>query len=149
MLKNQTTTTTSKASEKAPKFEGRYFEGVGRRKTSIARVRILSGHGGALVNKKKISDYFQLSELKETALSPLSHLKLADKFDISVHISGGGLKSQAEAIRHGLSRALVSSSADLKKRLRALGFLTRDSRAVERKKYGLKKARRAPQWKKR
>jgi small subunit ribosomal protein S9 len=87
--------------------------------------------------------------LRETALAPLNNLKLADKFDVTIKVVGGGIHAQAEAVRHGLARALVLSDAGLKKRLRGLGFLTRDPRMVERKKYGLKKARRAPQWQKR
>ncbi len=141
----------NKAEKKEPtsSSDGRYFEGVGRRKTAIARVRIMSGRGDARINDKKISEYFKPGELQEMALSPIANLKLEEKFHITVNIHGGGLKAQAEAVRHGLSRALVNLNSDFKKRLRGLGFLTRDSRAVERKKYGLKKARRAPQWKKR
>lgn len=127
----------------------KHFEGVGRRKTAIARVRISKGHGKVMVNDKEIGNYFQLPELREKALSSLNDLKLGNPLNISVHVSGGGLKAQAEAIRHGLARALVIFDGDLKKRLRQFGFLTRDSRMVERKKFGLKKARRAPQWKKR
>jgi len=128
---------------------GRYVEGVGRRKTAVARVRLLKGEGTVLINGKNIDDYFALSRLRETALAPLNNLKLADKFDVTIKVVGGGIHAQAEAVRHGLARALVLSDAGLKKRLRGLGFLTRDPRMVERKKYGLKKARRAPQWQKR
>lgn len=127
----------------------KFFEGVGRRKTAVARVRIQSGAGKSEINGKEGASYFGLVELKEVALSPISELKVPEKFDITVKVIGGGVRAQAEAIRHGLSRALVDWNEDLKKRLRGLGFLTRDSRMVERKKYGLKKARRAPQWKKR
>ena len=87
--------------------------------------------------------------LVTAALSPLEHLKIAKNYDVSVHVSGGGINAQAEAIRHGLSQAIVTIDAQWKPRLRAMGFMTRDPRMVERKKYGLKKARRAPQWAKR
>lgn len=127
----------------------KFFEGVGRRKTAVARVRIEKGEGKSEVNGKDATSYFGLVELKEVALSPISELKIPKEFNITVKVGGGGVRAQAEAIRHGLSRALVDFNEDFKKRLRVLGFLTRDSRMVERKKYGLKKARRAPQWKKR
>lgn len=149
MIKNQTSATEKKTEKthKAPSHK--YFEGIGRRKTSVARVRIQNGHGKAEINGKDSKSYFGSAELKEVALAPISELKIPDKLDISVKIAGGGIRAQAEAIRHGLSRALVNWNSDFKKRLRGLGFLTRDSRMVERKKYGMKKARRAPQWKKR
>ena len=127
----------------------RHFEGVGRRKTAVARVRITKGSGKITVNDKEIESYFQLPELREKALASVTDLKLGNPVNISIRVSGGGLKAQAEAIRHGLARALVIFDEGLKKRLRQFGFLTRDSRMVERKKFGLKKARRAPQWKKR
>ncbi len=128
---------------------GRYSEGIGRRKTAVARVRIVPGKGGISVNNKEAKEYFRMQELQQIISSPLDNLKMADKFDISAKVSGGGINAQAEAIRLGLSRALVLLNPDLKKPLRGLGFMTRDSRMVERKKYGLKKARRAPQWQKR
>ncbi len=102
-----------------------------------------------IVNGKDVKKYFSLPRHVGSALSPLDQLKLADKFDVSVHVSGGGINAQAEAIRHGLSRAIVLTDIEWKPRLRAMGFMTRDSRMVERKKYGLRKARRAPQWAKR
>jgi len=145
-----------KEPKKIPPKEGvetkkaeRYTEGVGRRKTVVARVRLISGHGEFFVNKIKLADYFRVPRLRATALNPVEKLKLSDKFDVSAKVSGGGIVAQAEAVRLGLSRALALKNADFKKRLRKLGFLTRDSRMVERKKYGLKKARRAPQWQKR
>ena len=131
------------------KSHERYVEGVGRRKTAVARVRIVKGHGAILVNGKKVEDYFGINRLRQAAVAPLKNLKLDDKFDVSAKVAGGGIMAQAEAIRHGLARALVLTNEEFKKRLRGLGYLTRDSRMVERKKYGLKKARRAPQWKKR
>jgi len=129
--------------------KGRYFEGVGRRKTAVARVRISEGKPEAVVNDKEAGKFFQVERLMKTALSPLEGLKLADKFAVRATVRGGGVKAQAEAVRHGLARALVIFDSGLKTRLRVMGFLTRDSRMVERKKYGLKKARRAPQWAKR
>ncbi|MEK7195573.1 MAG: 30S ribosomal protein S9 [Patescibacteria group bacterium] len=126
-----------------------YTEGIGRRKTSVARVRIASGHGKFIVNGKELKAYFGLDRLINMASEPFTKLKLDQKSDVSVIVSGGGTSSQAGAVRLGLSRALTVKNEDLKKRLRKLGFLTRDSRKVERKKYGLKKARRAPQWQKR
>ncbi len=148
MIKKETTAV--KKTEKAVKAPAaKYFEGVGRRKTAVARVRIQTGHGKSSVNGKETATYFGLTELKEIALAPMKELKIPEKFDVSVKVMGGGVRAQAEAIRHGLSRALVDFDEDFKKRLRGLGFMTRDSRMVERKKYGLKKARRAPQWKKR
>ncbi|RJQ29692.1 30S ribosomal protein S9 [Candidatus Parcubacteria bacterium] len=127
----------------------KYVEGLGRRKTAIARVRLSHGRGSVSINEKGIEAYFPLERLRSVVRAPLSELKLEDKFDALIHAKGGGLKAQAEAARLGLSRALVLLNPELKKRLRKFGFLTRDSRMVERKKYGLKKARRAPQWQKR
>lgn len=132
-----------------PKKAGRYFEGIGRRKTAVARVRVVPGKGGISVNDKEAKEYFRIRGLQQIISSPLDNLKMADKFDVSAKVSGGGINAQAEAFRLGLSRALVLLNPDLKKPLRGLGFMTRDSRMVERKKYGLKKARRAPQWQKR
>jgi len=128
--------------------KGRYTEAVGRRKTAIARVRMSAGDGKMTVNGKDVKKYFVSSRLSNAAVAPFTDLKLV-AFDVSVHVSGGGIRAQAEAIRMGLARAIVLKDPEWKKRLRTVGFLTRDSRMVERKKYGLKKARRAPQWAKR
>ena len=128
--------------------KGRYTEAVGRRKTAIARVRISAGTGKMIVNGKDPKAYFTLPRLVAAARSPLEQLKL-DEYDVSVKVSGGGIHAQADAVRLGLSRAIIAKSPDWKPRLRTMGFLTRDSRMVERKKYGLRKARRAPQWAKR
>ncbi len=128
--------------------EERYSEAIGRRKTAVARVRIMAGKGKVTVNGQEPKQYFVLPRLLAIALAPLRELKL-DDVDVSVKIGGGGISAQAEAVRHGISRAIVVRTAEWKPRLRALGYLTRDSRMVERKKYGLKKARRAPQWAKR
>lgn len=127
----------------------RYTEAVGRRKTAIARVRITTGGTGKMtVNGKTPKDYFTLPRLVADARSPMDQLKL-DGYDVSVNVSGGGIHAQAGAVRLGLSRAIIAKEPDWKPRLRTMGFLTRDSRMVERKKYGLNKARRAPQWAKR
>ena len=128
----------------------KYFEAVGRRKTAIARVRLFTqGEKLILVNKKPYQEYFPTSELQRIINSPLEKMKALDKFMISVKVKGGGIYGQAEAVRHGISRALVKFSPDFRKRLRKVGYLTRDSRMRERKKFGLKRARRAPQWQKR
>ena len=127
----------------------RYTEAVGRRKTAIARVRITTGGTGKMtVNGKTPKDYFTLPRLVADARSPIDQLKL-DNYDVSVNVSVGGIHAQAGAVRLGLSRAIIAKEPDWKPRLRTMGFLTRDSRMVERKKYGLNKARRAPQWAKR
>jgi small subunit ribosomal protein S9 len=129
--------------------EATYFEARGARKTSVARVRLFENKKGITVNDKDYREYFPLMRLQETVLSPLRAASSEDSLGVSVKVAGGGLAAQAEAVRLGISRALLQIKADLKPRFRAMGFLTRDSRMVERKKYGLKKARRAPQWAKR
>jgi len=134
--------------EKKP-GKAKYYEALGRRKTAIARVRLSLGEGRVTVNDKELKEYFRETGLEQAALSPLDNLKLGAKFDVNVKVRGGGIHAQSEAVRHGLARALTVFNAEFKKRLRNLGFLTRDPRMVERKKYGLKKARRAPQWQKR
>lgn len=126
----------------------RYTEAVGRRKTAIARVRLSAGKGKVTVNGKDILAYFTLPRLVAAAKAPLEQLQIGD-LDVSVKVVGGGIHAQAEAVRLGISRAIVSKSGDWKPRLHAMGFLTRDSRMVERKKYGKRKARRSPQWAKR
>lgn len=132
------------------KEDGRYWEAVGRRKTSTARVRLLvKGSKSFLVNKKDIKDYFKNPHLQQTAVSALERMNIEERFMVSVKVVGGGLNSQAEAIRHGISRALVIFNPNFQKRLKKAGFLTRDPRMRERKKFGLKRARRAPQWRKR
>jgi len=127
----------------------KYTEGIGRRKTAVARVRIMKGKGNVSVNDRGLKEYFPIERARQTVMAPLEKLKLSDKFDVSVHVSGSGLAAQSGAIRHGLARALAITNPEFKKKLRNFGFLTRDPRMVERKKYGLKKARRAPQWAKR
>lgn len=127
----------------------RYMEGIGRRKTAIARVRLFTRSGDFVVNNKPYGDYFPTIELKNIAEDALQKMKLFGRFRVSAKISGGGIHSQAEALRHGLARALVKFNPDFRKRLKRAGLLTRDPRAKERKKPGLKRARRAPQWAKR
>lgn len=126
----------------------KYVEGIGRRKTSVARVRVTEGKGAIVVNDKKLEEFFTVPRLRDYVLSPLKRLGI-DTLGVSIHVSGGGIAGQAQAIRHGLARAIVIRDEGYKGQLRSLGFLTRDSRAVERKKYGLKKARKSPQWSKR
>jgi len=134
---------------KEHKAHGKYVEAVGRRKTAVARVRILEGNGKVTVNGKDAKQYFPLARLVADAIAPLTGLKIAGEWDVIVHVSGGGIHAQAGAVRLGVARALVKKNAEWKKLLRVSGFMTRDSRMVERKKYGLKKARRSPQWAKR
>lgn len=139
--------TATKAHTKS--HAGKYFEGVGRRKTAVARVKVSKGKGSLTVNGEAAADYFTVPRLLKTALAPLESLKLEDKITATAKVLGGGVKAQAEAVRHGLALGLSLMDEELKPRLRALGYTTRDPRMVERKKYGLKKARRAPQWAKR
>ncbi|MBU2109711.1 30S ribosomal protein S9 [Patescibacteria group bacterium] len=137
------------AKEKKP-AKPSYFEAVGRRKTSVARVRIFSkGEAGIIVNEKNFEKYFPTNELRNIVEEPLKKMKLSNKFKILIRASGGGIHSQAEATRHGITRALVIFDADFRKRLKKAGFLKRDPRMKERRKFGLKKARKAPQWSKR
>ena len=128
----------------------RYFEAVGRRKTAVARIRLFTkGEKEFLINRKLYQNYFQDLQLQQIAISSLKKMNCVDKFRIQVLARGGGLHAQAEAVRHGITRALVKFNPDFRKRLKRVGFLTRDSRMRERKKFGLKRARRAPQWQKR
>ena len=126
-----------------------YFYGTGRRKKSVARVRLYAGSGSVKINGREIDDYFGLETLKLIVRQPLNLTGTADKFDIECRVAGGGVTGQAGAIRHGLSRALLQVSDEYRPILKAAGFLTRDPRMKERKKYGLKAARRAPQFSKR
>ena len=126
-----------------------YFYGTGRRKKSVARVRVYPGTGKVTINDRDIDDYFGLETLKLIVRQPLALTGTADKFDIVCRVNGGGVTGQAGAIRHGLSRALLEYDANLRPALKKAGFLTRDPRMKERKKYGLKGARRAPQFSKR
>ena len=126
-----------------------YFYGTGRRKDSVARVRVYTGTGKITINDRDIDNYFGLETLKLIVRSPLAVAGVEDKFDIVVRVVGGGISGQAGAIRHGLSRALLQFDPELRSTLKKAGFLTRDPRMKERKKYGLKAARRAPQFSKR
>ncbi|MCI5738798.1 MAG: 30S ribosomal protein S9 [Ruminococcus sp.] len=126
-----------------------YFYGTGRRKKSVARVRVYAGTGKITINDRDIDDYFGLETLKLIVRQPLALTGTADKFDIVCKVAGGGVTGQAGAIRHGLSRALLQYDENLRPELKKAGFLTRDPRMKERKKYGLKGARRAPQFSKR
>ncbi len=122
---------------------------VGRRKTAAARVRILEGKGVFTVNGKPYEQYFRTALLQQTVTSPLRVVGRENELSVSVRVVGGGMRGQAEAVRHGLSRALISLNADLRPLLKSEGFLTRDPRAKERKKFGRYKARRGHQWRKR
>ncbi len=121
---------------------------VGRRKSAVARVRLVPGEGKIIINKRDIDNYFGLETLKMTMRQPLELTKV-NSFDVLVNVRGGGLTGQAGAIRHGVSRALCKANPELRDSLKKAGFLTRDPRMKERKKYGLKAARRAPQFSKR
>ena len=128
----------------------KYFYGTGRRKSSVARVRVYeNGTGSIIINGRDINDYFGLETLKLIVNQPLVATDLVGKVDIVVSVAGGGVSGQAGAIRHGLSRALLLLNPETRATLKAAGFLTRDPRMKERKKYGLKAARRAPQFSKR
>jgi small subunit ribosomal protein S9 len=150
----ETTATARQATLTQP--SGKYFSAVGRRKTSVANAKIYetapeqaAAAGNFFINGKPYVQYFSDDELKRTCDAPLRKLKLMDRFSVTIKVTGGGIRGQAEAIRNAVSRAIVKFDAESKKRLRRSGFITRDPRMKERKKYGLKSARRAPQWSKR
>ena len=137
-------------SQPSKKSSVKYFETIGRRKTSQARVRLFTqGDKDIKVNGKPFDVYFFTSDLRKIVEAPIEIIKSPDKFGITIQVKGGGIYSQAEAVRHGISRALCLLNPYFKKKLKKAGFLTRDSRMRERKKFGLKRARRAPQWSKR
>ncbi|PIR41493.1 MAG: 30S ribosomal protein S9 [Candidatus Yanofskybacteria bacterium CG10_big_fil_rev_8_21_14_0_10_46_23] len=151
-------TKTKKEKGATPEVDEQYYEAVGRRKESVARVRIITqkvtdaqkeGQAQITINGKPHTEYIPQAELQQIVESPLQRLKSIDRFKAIIKVSGGGIRGQADAIRHGISRALVKFDDNFGKKMRRAGFLTRDSRIKERKKYGLKKARRAPQWSKR
>ena len=139
--------------EKISKKDEKYFYAVGRRKSAVAQVRLFpvnkAGEKDLIVNGRKMKDYFLRDDLQDIFVSSLKEIGMQDKFRITVLVRGGGITGQAEAIKLGISRALIKFDIDLRPALKAGGFLTRDARKVERKKPGLKKARRAPQWSKR
>ena len=130
-------------------YENNYYYGTGRRKSSVARVRVYPGTGKITINDRDINDYFGLETLKLIVRQPLALTDTAEKFDIICRVGGGGVTGQAGAIRHGIARALLQYDENLRPALKKAGFLTRDPRMKERKKYGLKGARRAPQFSKR
>ena len=125
------------------------YSAVGRRKKAVARVRLVPGEGNITINKRDIDNYFGVETLKMTVRQPLTLTQTTGRFDVLVNVYGGGFTGQAGAIRHGIARALCVADADLRSPLKKEGFLTRDPRMKERKKYGLKAARRAPQFSKR
>ena len=162
MPRKATTKKAAKAIEEVAKKEtntvhqpaesGQYFYAVGKRKTAVAQVRVYPGKGGkaeVLANGRGVTEYFPVARMNALAIAPLVATSNAEKFSVEAKIQGGGKSSQAEALRLGIARALVKFDETLKKQLRDLGYMTRDAREVERKKPGLKKARRAPQWAKR
>lgn len=143
------TKTEAKEEKVLMKRNGHYFYANGKRKTSVARVRLYeNGKGDIVINNKPISEYF-FGELIGSVKAPLRIANALKLFDVTALVEGGGISSQADAVRHGISKALLDYDPELRKELKAAGFLTRDSRIKERKKYGLKRARRAPQWAKR
>lgn len=162
-MEHDTTTTTASPATREEKeiktktkhpakktVEGRYISAIGRRKTSVARVRITeSSKNSFIVNHKDLATYFPTKELQMIVAEAVEKSKVPTKFHIEGRLYGGGIHSQAEAFRHGISRALVAYDLELRKRLKKLGFLKRDPRMKERRKFGLKKARKAPQWSKR
>ena len=128
----------------------KYFEAVGRRKSAVARVRLFpNANGSFMVNERELAAYFPTEELRAIAADALSKTKNVSKFRVSAKLSGGGINGQAEALRHATARALLLFDADLRGKLKRLHYLKRDPRAKERRKFGLKKARKAPQWSKR
>lgn len=164
--KKQTTTKKPAVKEKTKKIEepvvvkeaekdvgtklDRYFEAIGRRKTAVARVRLYTrGEKQFLINNKPYQEYFKTEETQQIATASLQKMNCFDRFMVSIRVSGGGQHAQAEAVRHGTARVLVDFNPNFRKRLRKAGYLTRDPRMRERKKFGLKRARRAPQWAKR
>jgi small subunit ribosomal protein S9 len=139
-----------KLDKEIPGKPDRYFEAIGRRKTAVARIRLYTrGDKVFLVNGMPYTEYFKLVCDQQTAVSSMNKMKCLDKFKVSVILKGGGRSAQAEAIRHGTARVLVDFNLNFRKRLRKAGYLTRDPRMRERKKFGLKRARKSPQWAKR
>ena len=135
---------------KVPRGKRDYVEAVGRRKTSVARVRLApSAKSAIIVNDKDVALYFSTDDERMIAKEALTKPKITNKFKITAKLCGGGIHSQAEALRHGIARALINLDLELRKPLKKLGYLKRDPRMKERRKFGLKKARKAPQWSKR
>lgn len=125
------------------------YYGTGRRKTSVARVRLVPGSGNVVINEKPVEDFFGEGTLETVIKQPLTETDLENKFDVKVNVKGGGFRGQAEAIRHGIARALLNADNELRSILKKNGYLTRDDRKKERKKIGRKKARKSPQFSKR
>ncbi len=150
-MPEQTTTQQKNTEKKVTKDtqKERYYEAVGRRKVATARVRLFTKGNGITINGKDYKEYLNSDALADIIEAPLKRMKSLEKFRVSVKVKGGGIKGQAEAIRHGIARALVVFNSDFKKRLKRSGYLKRDPRVKERKKYGLKKARKSPRWAKR
>ena len=134
----------------AKSTESKYFEAVGRRKTAIARVRLfVASKNGFEINGKSLEEYFPVKEMQITASEAITNAKAAEKFNVTAKLVGGGISAQSEALRHGIARALLVYDIQLRSKLKKQGFLKRDPRAKERRKFGLKKARKSPQWSKR
>jgi small subunit ribosomal protein S9 len=132
------------------KTSDKYFGAVGRRKTAIARVRLtVASSNSMVINDKTVDEYFKVLELQQIAMEAITKTKLADKFKVTVKVVGGGVNAQAEAIRHGIARALIIYDTELRKKVKKAGYLKRDPRSKERRKFGLKKARKSAQWSKR
>jgi len=125
------------------------YYGTGRRKTAVAKVRVITGQGKVVVNGKPVGDYFGRRLLEVIVRQPLETVAVSGKYDVVASVNGGGVSGQAGAVRHGIARALLQADAEFRSPLKKAGFLTRDPRAKERRKYGLKKARKAPQFSKR
>ncbi|MDO8663655.1 MAG: 30S ribosomal protein S9 [Candidatus Wildermuthbacteria bacterium] len=139
-----------KKEEKAVQETEKYYKAIGRRKTAVARVRLFTqGEKIYSVNGKPLENYFPTPELQQIIRSPLEIMNCLDRFHVQSRVAGGGIHAQAEAVRHGIARALVLFTPDFRKKLKKAGFLKRDPRGKERKKFGLKRARKAPQWAKR
>lgn len=142
--------TATKEKTTAQSGDNRYFYGVGRRKSSVARVRLFPGQGNFTINNRAPLDYFGARAIYQTIIAePLRLMNLGDRFDMQIRVTGGGLTGQAEAIRHAIARALTEFDSELRPALKQAGLLTRDARVKERKKVGLKRARKAPQYTKR
>jgi len=142
-------TKKEETTSQAIKLSGKYDYAAGKRKTAIARVRLHKGTGKIIINGKDAKEYIKVNELVSVMKAPLKLVKKAKEFDVSAKVLGGGQSGQAEAIRHGIAKALMEHDPELRPTLKKAGYITRDSRIKERKKYGLRKARRAPQWSKR
>src|SRR3989339_2103967 len=127
--------------------ETKYIEAIGRRKEAVARVRLHHGGSGTIrINDRELAEYLPLETMQQTVISPLKETGMENVFDITVHVCGGGIHGQADAIRLGIARALIDFNPEFRSSLKKVGFLTRDARIKERKKYGKKSARRSPQW---